>query len=58
MTQLIGVLCENKKKVIMLSDRMVTTGNGTLAFEHESKSAIISPHARRFLLLGLFMKQN
>lgn len=45
MTQLIGVLCENKKKVIMLSDRMVSTGNGTLAFEHESKSDIISPHA-------------
>ena len=45
MTQLIGVLCENKKKVIMLSDRMVSTANGSLTFEHESKSSLISPYA-------------
>ena len=34
MTQLIGVICEHGKKVITLSDRMVSTGDMTLAFEH------------------------
>jgi hypothetical protein len=43
MTQLIAVLCEDKKKIIMVSDRMVTTGDGTLAFEHESKHAFLTP---------------
>jgi len=45
MTQLVGVLCESKEKVILISDRMVTTANGSLAFEHETKSAFISPNA-------------
>lgn len=43
MTQLIGAICENGKKVITLSDRMVSTGDMTLAFEHprmESRSHI------------------
>ena len=45
MTQLIGVLCEDRKKVVLISDRMVTTVNGSLAFEHEVKCAIIAPNA-------------
>jgi len=45
MTQLIGVLCENKEKVILMSDRMVSTMDDSLAFEHESKCAFISPYA-------------
>jgi len=39
MTQLIGVMCENKEKVLALSDRMVTTIVFTLAFEHETPKA-------------------
>lgn len=45
MTQLIGALCENRSKLILISDRMVTTGNGTLAFEHEAKFQFVAPNA-------------
>lgn len=45
MTQLVGVLCENKDKVILVSDRMVTTANGSLAFEHEAKFEFMTPNA-------------
>lgn len=44
-TQLIGALCEDRTKVILISDRMVTTTNGSLAFEHEPKFQIIAPNA-------------
>jgi len=40
MTQLIGVICENGKNVITLSDRMVSTGDMTLAFEHPRMKAV------------------
>jgi hypothetical protein len=39
MTQLIGAICEDGKKVIALSDRMVSTGDMTLAFEHPHMKA-------------------
>lgn len=45
MTQLIGVLCEDRGKVILISDRMVTTSNGSLAFEHEAKCAFAASNA-------------
>ena len=40
MTQLIGAICEDGKKVIALSDRMVSTGDMTLAFEHPRMKAL------------------
>lgn len=40
MTQLIGAICENGKKVIALSDRMVSTGDMTLAFEQPLIKAV------------------
>ena len=36
MTQIIGVICENGKKAIALCDRMLTTADLSLAFEHET----------------------
>jgi len=45
MTQLVGALCENRTKVILVSDRMVTTADGSLAFEHEPKFEMVSPNA-------------
>ena len=46
MTQLIASICENGSKVIALSDRMVSTGDMTLAFEHQRMKAIaVSPKA-------------
>jgi len=45
MTQLIGVICENRKKVILISDRMVTAGNGSLCFEHERKCERVATNA-------------
>ena len=45
MTQLVGVLCENREKVVLLSDRMVTTADGSLAFEHERKYVFIASNA-------------
>lgn len=45
MTQLVGVLCEDRTKVILVSDRMVSTGDGSITFEHEPKFALIAPNA-------------
>jgi len=45
-TQLIGAICENGEKIVVLSDRMVTTSDGSLAFEHDNpKGENISSHA-------------
>ncbi len=43
--QIVGGVCENRDKVILISDRMVTTANGSLAFEHEAKFQFIAPNA-------------
>lgn len=43
MTQLIAVLREDKEKIVLMSDRMVSTGDRSLAFEHESKHAYMTP---------------
>ncbi len=40
MTQLIAAICENGNKVTTASDRMVSTGDMTLAFEHPRMKAI------------------
>lgn len=40
MTQLVGAICEDGQKVITVSDRMVSTGDMTLAFEHPRTKAI------------------
>lgn len=45
MTQLVGVICEDRSKVILISDRMVTTADGSLAFEHEAKCSIVASNA-------------
>jgi hypothetical protein len=45
MTQLIAVLCDDKKRIILISDRMVSTSDESLAFEHESKCAFLSTNA-------------
>jgi hypothetical protein len=45
MTQLIGALCDDRKQVILVSDRMVTAGDFTLGFEHEPKYERISHNA-------------
>ena len=34
LTQLIAVICEDGKTAVTVSDRMVSTGDMTLAFEH------------------------
>ena len=39
MTQLIGAICKDGQKVIALSDRMVSTGDMTLTFEHPRMKA-------------------
>lgn len=39
MTQLIGAICDGGKKVLTVSDRMVSTGDMTLAFEHPRRKA-------------------
>jgi hypothetical protein len=44
-TQLVGVLCENRNKVVLLSDRMLTTADQSLAFEHEAKCEIVASNA-------------
>jgi hypothetical protein len=35
MTQIIGAICDNGKTALAISDRMITTGDLSLAFEHE-----------------------
>jgi len=37
MTQIIGVICDDGEKAIAVSDRMITTADLSLAFEHESR---------------------
>ncbi|MBI3538269.1 MAG: hypothetical protein HY070_12025 [Chloroflexi bacterium] len=49
MTQLIAAICENGSKVITVSDRMVSTGDMTLAFEHPRMKAI--PISSRAIVL-------
>jgi len=44
-TQLVGALCENRTKVILVSDRMVTTADNSLAFEHEAKFEMLAANA-------------
>ncbi len=39
LTQLIGAICEDGQKVIALSDRMISTGDMTLTFEHPRMKA-------------------
>lgn len=41
MTQLIAAICENGAKVVTVSDRMVSTEDMTLAFEHEERKVDI-----------------
>ncbi len=46
MTQLVATLCENGKKIVTASDRMVSTSDMTLTFEpEESKTEIIKNNA-------------
>jgi len=46
MTQLVGAICEDGKKVITVSDRMVSTGDMTLMFEQpRSKAELIAARA-------------
>jgi hypothetical protein len=40
MTQLIGAICEDNKKALTFSDRMVSTGDMTLAFEQPAKKVV------------------
>lgn len=42
-TQLVGVLCEDRTKVVLVSDRMVSQADMSLAFEHEAKYEVITP---------------
>ena len=49
MTQLIGVICEDGKRVITVSDRMVSTTDMTLAFEHPHMKAL--PISERAVVL-------
>lgn len=44
-TQLVGALCENRTKVVLISDRMVMDEDESLAFEHEAKVEILSSQA-------------
>ena len=37
MTQIIGAICDKGKKALAISDRMITTSDLSLAFEHESR---------------------
>jgi hypothetical protein len=45
MTQLVGALCDNRKQVVLVSDRMVTAEDFTLGFEHEPKFEFMAPNA-------------
>lgn len=40
MTQLVAAICEHGEKVITVSDRMVSTGDMTLTFEHPRMKAV------------------
>ncbi len=45
MTQLVAALCEDRTKVILVSDRMVATADDSLAFEHGPKFEWLSSNA-------------
>ncbi len=45
MTQIIAALCENRKKLVFVSDRMVSDAEYTLHFEHEPKGQMLSYNA-------------
>lgn len=47
MTQLIAAICENGSNVVTASDRMVSTGDMTLAFEHPRKKAYLGERRQR-----------
>lgn len=36
MTQIIGAICDNSKRALAISDRMITTSDLSLSFEHET----------------------
>jgi len=45
MTICIGVICENRKKAIFASDRMLTSPGLSIEFEHdEPKYELITPY--------------
>lgn len=35
MTQIIGAICDDRKTALAISDRMITTSDLSLSFEHE-----------------------
>ena len=45
MTQIIAALCENREKLVMVSDRMVSDEYDSLHFEHEPKGQELSYNA-------------
>jgi hypothetical protein len=45
MTQIIAALCENRNKIVMVADRMVSDADDTLHFEHEPKGQMLSYNA-------------
>ncbi len=52
MTQLIAAICEGGKKVVTVSDRMVSTADMTLAFEPEESKAQPIAHKAVVLVAG------
>lgn len=44
MTQIIAALCENRTKLVLVSDRMVSASDGSLNFEYESKLQVITEY--------------
>ena len=52
MTQLVAAICDQGRKIIALSDRMVTTGDMTLGFEHEERKMYILTEKAIILLAG------
>lgn len=46
MTQIIAALCENRKKIVLVSDRMVSKADNSLCFEYdETKLQVIAEYA-------------
>lgn len=45
MTQLAGVICENRSQIVLVSDRMVSQADNTLTFEHEPKYEYVCANA-------------
>jgi len=52
MTQLIGAICENREKVILLADRMVSTFDMSLAFEYDEPKGKVVSHNAMVLTAG------